>query len=67
MDESKVRQLTAKIQALREERDGYKREAKRIQEEIDAIDLLRDQAIMSKSDQTRLDLVPPDTDKGERG
>jgi len=67
MDESKVRQLTAKIQSLREERDGYKREAKRIQEEIDAIDLLRDQAIMSKSDQTRLDLVPPDTDKGERG
>jgi hypothetical protein len=40
--------------ALKEERDGYRKEIKRLREDIDGYDMLRDQAIMSNQTQIAL-------------
>jgi uncharacterized coiled-coil DUF342 family protein len=54
VDESHIKTLTVKIMALKEERDGYRKEIKRLREDIDGYDMLRDQAIMSNQTQIAL-------------
>jgi cell division protein FtsB len=57
MDEIGVKDLTRQIQGKRAERDGYKAEVKRLNDEIEELDLKREGLILSNADQTRLDLV----------
>lgn len=56
MDEKTIKQITKDIQKKRAERDGYKAEVKRLNEEIDALDLVREGVILANADQTRMEL-----------
>lgn len=62
VDIAEVRVAFVQIAALEEERDGYKREAKRCQEDIDAVYLALRRKVTAPSEQMELREMPASDD-----
>lgn len=57
MEMTEVKATIIRIIALEEERDSYKKEAKRCQEDIDALYITMRNKVMAPTNQTALDLA----------